>query len=343
MKFVIMAGGRGNRLWPQSTEGRPKQFHSLTSSESMLQTTYRNLASRVAESRIFVATAAQFRPLVLEQLPELEENRLISEPQQRDTGPCVAMSALHFLKKQDDEVMVFLPSDQNIPDTGALMDSLTLAAEFAGASGSIVTLGVVPTRGETNFGYIQAERGSAVERISKVKAFIEKPNEGRARELACAPDVYWNSGILIWKPSTIKRAMELYQPAMWKKMEEAGDRLEAIYGELPRLSVDYAVLEKSDELYTIPVSFEWDDMGRWTSLERVKSADETGNILQGPVETSESSNNIVIADRPAIVIGVQDLIIVSSPQGLLVSSKEKESALKAIVQRIENRKENLQE
>lgn len=343
MKFVIMAGGRGNRLWPQSAEGRPKQFHALLSDETMLQTTYRKLASRVSEQRIYVATAALYRSLVREQLPELAENRMIIEPTQRDTGPCVALSALHFLQRQDDEVMVCLPSDQNIPDADALLEALTLGEEFAGASGHIVTLGVVPNRGETSYGYIQSERGSAPGQISKVSAFIEKPGEERAGRLADTPDVYWNSGIFVWKPSAIMREMKLHQPEMWKALAEAGGKLEEVYASLPRISVDYAILEKSDQLYTIPVSFDWDDMGRWTSLARVKEKDAEGNIVQGDIAASESSGNILISDRTAIVIGVQDLIIVSSPQGLLVCAKSKESSLKAIVQQLENRKEGSRE
>ncbi|THF79050.1 mannose-1-phosphate guanylyltransferase [Cohnella fermenti] len=343
MKFVIMAGGRGNRLWPQSAEGKPKQFHALASSGSMLQTTYRNLASRVDAKQIYVATADRYRLLALDQLPELEESRLICEPAQRDTGPSIALSALHFLRAEDDEAMVCLPSDQNVPDTDALLGALAHAAEFAEASGSIVTLGVLPTRGETQYGYIQAERGSALGRIVKVRAFIEKPSEERAIQLACTPDVYWNSGICIWKPSTVRREMKLHQPEMWRRMEEAGERLERIYGELPRLSIDYAILEKSDRLYAIPVALEWDDMGRWTSLERIKAADEAGNIVQGLVEMAGSAGNIVLTDRPTIVIGARDLIVVSLPEGLLVSSKAKESALKAIVQQLENRREESQE
>ncbi|XID90874.1 mannose-1-phosphate guanylyltransferase [Paenibacillaceae bacterium WGS1546] len=338
MKIVIMAGGKGSRLWPRSVEDRPKQFLALASEETMLQQTYRRLARIVPPRKIYVVTAAAFRSLVLEQLPELEEERLILEPVQRDTAPCVALSALHFIRLGDDETLVMMPSDQHIPNVLALNEALIKAEAVADASPSIVTLGVVPVRPETNYGYITASPERTHDGARKVVSFVEKPDLETARQLAAKPDVYWNSGIIVWRPSTIARATETYQPDMWKALARAGDRIAEAYAELPRISVDYAILEKASNLYAIPFRYEWEDMGSWTSFERIReaAADANGNITHGTVHAFESSHNIIFAEgMKTIVIGAEDLIIVSTTEGLLVCHKSKEPDLKSFVQRVE--------
>jgi mannose-1-phosphate guanylyltransferase len=338
MKIIIMAGGKGSRLWPRSLEDRPKQFLALTSEESMLQQTYRRLTRIVPPNRIYVVTAVQYRPLVLEQLPELDEERLILEPVQRDTGPCVALSALHFLLRGEDETLVLMPSDQHIPNVLALNEALCKAENIAEASDAIVTLGIVPARPETHYGYILTSGEKGHEGARKVLSFVEKPDRDTALQLAAKPDVFWNSGIIVWRPSTIARAMKEHQPGLWDALATAGTELDLIYALLPKISVDYAVLEKANNLYMIPFRYEWEDLGSWASLERIREeeADSNGNILHGSVHAFDSNHNIIFAEgRKTIVIGAEDLIIVSTSEGLLICHKSKESDLKAIVQRVE--------
>lgn len=338
MKIVIMAGGKGSRLWPRSVEDRPKQFLALTSEETMLQLTYRRLARIVPPKQIYVVTAELYRSLVLEQLPELNESRLILEPVQRDTGPCVALSALHFLRQEDNETLVMMPSDQHIPNILALYEAFCKAEAIADASSAIVTLGIVPVRPETNYGYIQTAGGKGSEGERRVIAFIEKPDLEAARQLTAKPDVFWNSGIIVWRPSTIAEAMEKHQPTIWTALSQAGQHTERVYASLPKISVDYAVLEKADNLFTLPFRYEWEDMGSWASLERIREeeADSNGNILHGSVHAFDSSHSIIFSEgRKTIVIGAEDLIIVSTAEGVLICHKSMEQKLKSIVQHVE--------
>ncbi len=301
----------------------------------MLQTTYRSLAQYVEGEKLYVATAHPYFALVREQLPELDPARLIVEPLQRDTAPCIALAALRFVREGDDEAIVTIPADHLIPDTKALVDKLAEAEAHAQTGEAIVTLGVVPTRPETNYGYIHTEDDGGS--VLKVRAFLEKPDKERAEEWSRMQGVYWNSGICIWKPSTIASAMGRYQPSIWYPLLEASAIDESVYEKLPRISIDYAILEKSEHTYCIPVSFDWDDVGTWQALERFGRTDESGNIAIGNVLLAQASNNIVLSDmRQAIILGANDLIVVATDEGLLVCHKSNEPLLKKYVQQLEN-------
>jgi mannose-1-phosphate guanylyltransferase len=290
--------------------------------------------------QVYVVTAAQYRSLVAEQLPELSLDHIITEPLQRDTGPCVALSAQYFLRREDDEVLVMMPSDHHIPHVAALIEALGEAEAIANESSSIVTLGIKPARPETNYGYILAGPSTHLRGAQKVVSFVEKPDIETARRLIAREDVYWNSGIIVWKPSTIAAEMGEHQPELWDGLLNAGDEVENAYSLLPKISIDYAILEKSDHLYTIPFGHSWEDLGSWASLERIREeeADRNGNIVHGVVHAFDSNRNIVFSEgRKTIVIGADDLIIVSTAEGLLVCHKSKESILKSIIQDVENR------
>ncbi|PYI52118.1 mannose-1-phosphate guanylyltransferase [Paenibacillus flagellatus] len=344
MKIVIMAGGKGNRFWPRSVEGKPKQFLALTSEETMLQLTYRRFAERLPAGDIYVVTAERYRALVMEQLPELDESNLICEPDQRDTGPCVALTAQRFLRLGEDDVLVTMPSDHHIPHIGELFDVLRKAEPIAARDRTIVTLGITPTRPETNYGYIEAAADVSFDAAHRVRSFIEKPDIDKARRLLKTPNVYWNSGIFIWKPSTIAHYMRQHQPDMWNALQGSEEEVRTAYADLPKLSVDYAILEKAEHIYNIPVRFEWDDLGSWTSLERIREADADGNIVHGDVYATESKGSIIFAeDRRTVVIGASDLIIVSTAEGLLVCHKSQEHAIKSMVQRLEQHEGGMRE
>lgn len=342
MKAVIMAGGKGTRFWPRSTEKKPKQFRHLTSSsETMLKQTYRRFADLLPESAIYVVAPSPYIHFILEQLPDIKPDRIIVEPDQRDTGPCQALIASYFLDQADDEVLVVAPSDHYIPDGEGLGKALLEAEQTAKAGPNIVTLGVVPTRPETGYGYMVADAvpDGQTENVRLVKTFIEKPAEDVAEQLIRQNNVFWNSGILIWKPSTAAHYMNLYQGPVWKAMRNAGGQLAAVYSTLPKISIDYAVLEKADRIYTIPVSFEWDDVGTWTSLQRIHLADPQGNILIGDVQASMTENSIIFTETlKTVVIGVSDLIVVSSSEGLLVCHKSNEQQIKKVLEEMFNRK-----
>lgn len=339
MKVIIMAGGMGTRFWPRSTEAKPKQFLSIALDKSMLQATYERYAEWLPPESLYVVTARQYAALVKEQLPQMTEDRIIVEPEQRDTGPCTALTAMHFLNRGDDEVMVYTPSDHYIPDAEGLHQAL-LKAELAALRGhTIATLGIVPTRPETGFGYIATE-GEEAEGIYRVERFIEKPHEEQAKYLIRQPNVYWNSGIFVWKPSTIEYYMKLHQPEIWEPLVRTRGNsaaLDSVYGVLPKISVDYAILEKAEEKRMVPIRFEWDDVGTWSALERIHFIDENGNILEGDIHTHLTKNSIIYAEnRKTLVIGVENLIIVSTDEGLLVCHKSKERQIKKALQSMNN-------
>lgn len=334
MKAVIMAGGKGTRFWPRSTESKPKQFLALTSEHAtMLQITYERFRSCLAEEDVYVAVSENYLPIVKEQLPSLSACQFIIEPEQRDTAPCIALTANHFIKIGIDDVIVTAPSDQYIPDTEELMEALRIAESAAKDSGVVVTLGIVPTRAETGYGYIEASEAEDAakygRRVKEVMAFIEKPSKEKAEQLIKLTNIYWNSGIFIWKPSTIGTYMEMHQSAMWSIFKLEGAALTEAYGKLPKLSIDYAIIEKLELLYTIPIEFTWDDVGTWTSLERIFETDADGNMLFGTIYPLSTRNSIVYSEhQKVVVIGVNDLIIVSTDEGLLICNKSEEQNVK---------------
>lgn len=346
MKAVIMAGGKGTRFWPRSTEEKPKQFLSLTSEhESMLQQTYRRFRSFLAEEDVYVAVSSNYWHLVKEQLPELDSEHIIVEPEQRDTAPCIALAANYFLRRNSDEVIVTAPSDQYIPEAAEWMEALRIAEYAAKDDGVVVTLGIVPTRAETGYGYIETDELARTEkyghRVKEVKAFIEKPSREKAERLIASSNMYWNSGIFIWKPSTIAHYMEEFQPEMWSIFGLEGVEFSQAYGRLTKLSIDYALVEKLKRLYTIPIAFIWDDVGSWTSLERIFDTDNEGNLLLGRVNSFSTRNSIVYAEkRPIIVIGVEDLIVVSTDEGLLICHKKDEQNVKHALAAIDSDRED---
>lgn len=333
MKIAIMAGGTGTRFWPRSVEAKPKQFLALTSEETMIQQTYRRFCKWLPKEDVYVITTNRYLPLLTEQIPELDRSQIIVEPDQRDTGPCIALVALHFLTKGIDEVLVTAPSDQFIPDEYELKLALLQAAAAAETKNTIVTLGIVPTRPETGYGYIETKETPVYENVYLVKAFIEKPTQERAEKLIQNKHVFWNSGIFVWKPSTIAHYMNKHQSHMWGSIKENMDDLENVYPHIQKISIDFAILEHAEKIYTIPVDFIWDDIGTWTSLERVFSPDKDGNFRQGDTYVIDSSSNIIITEtQKTIVIGVDNLIIVSTKDGILICHKREEQKIKNALQ-----------
>ncbi|MFD1952734.1 mannose-1-phosphate guanylyltransferase [Paenibacillus thailandensis] len=339
MKAVIMAGGKGTRFWPKSTPAKPKQFLTLTSEkETMLQQTYGRFRHFLAKEDIYFVVGVDYADMVKEQLPEVGSEQIILEPAQRDTAPCIALAARYFLRRNEDEVIITAPSDQYV-DNPALFAKAMLAAEaVARQDAAVVTLGIVPTRAETGYGYIEvADAPDRVEgegfAVKRVRSFIEKPDKDKAERLLLSQGVYWNSGIFVWKPSTIAHYMKMHRPEIWKIAECDDGEWDSLYRKLDRISIDYAIMEKVDRMYMIPVRFIWDDVGVWTSLERIFDLSAEGNLLSGNIHYANVDNSIIMSDsKKTIVIGVKDLIVVSTSEGLLICKKSEEQRIKPFLE-----------
>jgi len=337
MKVILLAGGAGTRFWPKSVKEIPKQFLALTSGRTMLQETYLRFQDWLPRQNIFVATIGPYTPIVKDQLPELTDEQIIIEPAPRDTGPCIALSAAHFLSLGEDEVLVTMPSDHYISNIPELHRVLELAENKARESRCIVTLGIPPTRPETGYGYMEATADPSRNPIRQVKRFIEKPSEETAAQLIGQPDVFWNSGIFIWKPSTIAYYMKMYQESIWSALIDSGTKLEERYERLPKISIDYAILEKAEEIYCIPVKFKWDDVGLWTSMERIHPVDANGNLLRGDVHVLNTTDTTVFSEhKRTIVIGLDHFIVVNTEHGMLICSKSDDQKVKSILEQLES-------
>jgi mannose-1-phosphate guanylyltransferase len=330
MKAVIMAGGQGTRFWPLSTKRMPKQFLNLYSGDSLLQQTYQRFQTFLPNEKIYILTTKQYLPIVQEQLPKLNMEQIIVEYDQRDTAPCIALTGLFFLNQQDDEVLVIAPSDHYIEDIKSFHEALTLAETMAEQDHSIVTLGVLPTAPKTGYGYIQIlENSVSSQGVFKVEKFIEKPDIKKAEELLDQKNVYWNSGIFIWRPTTIAYHFKKLQPDIWNILNENIFDLKTIYASLPKISVDYAILEKAENVYLVPSFFTWDDIGTWSSLERFKKVENKD--IKGKVMTDSANNCLVYTDRTTLLLGVEDLIVASTDEGILVCHKSEEQKVKKLI------------
>lgn len=337
MKAVIMAGGQGTRFWPWSTEEKPKQFLSLRSNKTLIQETYERFRMWLPNDKIYIVTTEDYLAMVKEQLPMIKNVQIIVEPARRDTAPCIALTALRFLKEKDDEVIVTAPSDQYIGDWHLLMEALQLAEDAARLNRNIVTLGIKPNRPETGYGYIETEDTALDQTARKVKQFIEKPSLQKAEWLLTKTNIFWNSGIFIWRPSTIAHYMKKYQLELWDLLNVPVSVLKKSYQQLPKVSVDYAILEKAESIYTIPVSFEWDDVGTWGSIERYHEKEDSDNIVIGSNISVQGNNCTVISDsKNTLVIGVDDIIVVCTDEGLLVCHKSQEQQIKTLIQQLKS-------
>lgn len=348
---VIMAGGRGERFWPLSRKSLPKQFIKLAGNKTLLQDTIDRIRPVVGAGDILVVTGREFVGLVQEQTG-LPRPSILAEPEGRDTAPCIGLAAVVIQERFPavDPVMVVLPADHVVRDKDAFGRGLRQAVELAASRRALVTIGIPPSRPETGYGYIKC--GSPVaEDVYVVEQFIEKPNAAAARDLLQAGNYLWNSGIFIWRVSVILAAMARHLPELAAGLEviRQGGRegrweetLQHVFPQLPRISIDYGVMEKDTGVYVVRGDFGWDDVGVWSALPRVCSPDARGNVVataggDGPAGLMpvlfDCQGCIVYPAQGRLVaaLGVADLIIVDTPDTLLVCRKGEEDRLKELL------------
>ncbi|MBQ8687533.1 MAG: mannose-1-phosphate guanylyltransferase [Ruminococcus sp.] len=347
---VIMAGGRGERFWPKSRTNLPKQFLSLTADkETMIQKTVSRLLPMVDLADIFVVTNAQYASLVEEQLPGLPKENIILEPCGRNTAPCISLAAAVIGKKYAGEAMMLvLPSDHLIRYEDMYIDTLRKAVSVAEEGSRLVTIGITPTYPETGYGYIKFERSAGGESgVYQVERFVEKPDLETAKEYLASEKYLWNSGMFVWKTSTILWNLEKYMPQVYAGTraiaahfgtEKFDAALSECYAELPSDSIDFGVMEKAQEIYTIPGSFGWDDVGNWLAVERINETNELGNYVEGDVIAIGTERSTICGkNRLIAAVGVEDLIVVDTDDALLICAKSNTQDVKKVIETLKER------
>jgi len=348
---VLMAGGRGQRFWPHSRFDTPKQLLSITGGNSMIRDTVNRILSLIDLSDIFISTTEDLFNSIKEALPEVDYLNYILEPVGRDTAACIGLAAIiiEHRYKDPDTTMITLPIDHIIDEKEIFLQTIKMACQLARETRNLITIGIKPTRPETGYGYICL--GEEVKRINsitayKVKEFTEKPNLETAKKFINKTNYLWNSGIFIWTCRDILKAIEKELPNLYKGLMKIKDNLgtlqkrevvkEVFYG-LEKISIDYAVMERVPNRLVVKGNFKWDDVGSWTSMERIFPRDKDGNVIQGIHEGVDTRNCVIINDEGLIVtIGLSDLVIVSSGDIKLIYPKKREGDLKNIIKRMAN-------
>lgn len=340
---LIMAGGKGTRFWPLSTEAKPKQFLNLIGKETMIQTTVNRVLPIIPIERVFVCTGAMYVNLVREQLPNLPERNIIVEPEGRNTAPCITLSALVIERYYSNANMVVLPSDHLIKDENRFRDIIEASNIYLEDNkNAIVTLGMRPDRAETGYGYIKYASESLVvneKKVIKVEKFVEKPNLETAKDYLEDGSYLWNGGMFLWNIENILNEIKTYLPNTYEaikgieevKEEELQMFINSEYYKTDSISIDYGILEKSNEIYVVPSEIGWDDIGSWESIERYRERDTMGNIHVGNINSIDSKDNLIMASNQNVIIdGLSGIYVIENNGHIIVGSRQNVSNIKEL-------------
>ena len=340
---ILMAGGVGSRFWPVSTAEFPKQFHDmLGSGDTLIQKTFSRLSKLIPVENIYILTNERYNNLVLEQLPIVKQAQVLLEPAMRNTAPCILYASLKIQKLNPNAVMVVAPSDHWIEDEVTFSENLKQCFDFCSNEDALMTLGIKPTFPNTGFGYIEYDK-SDENPIKSVSQFREKPDYETAKSFLASGNFLWNGGIFIWSVKSILEAFEKFQPQMnslfLKGFESYNTYSETTfinenYADSENVSIDYAILEKAKNVYVLPATFDWNDLGTWGSLHEKLDKDESNNaVVNATVLLKNASSNIISTSKDKLVIidGLEDFIVVDKDNVLLIYPKSKEQEIKGIV------------
>jgi mannose-1-phosphate guanylyltransferase len=348
---AIMAGGIGSRFWPKSRTSYPKQFLDiLNTGKSLIRWTYERYAAFIPNENIYIVTSDEYVSIVHEQLPELPIENILAEPSRKNTAPCVAYISYKLLQKDPEAALIVAPSDHMILDNEAFRTITNKALDFVTQIKSLVTLGIKPTHPNTGYGYIQHETIPAGDGIYKVKTFTEKPNLELAKTFLSSGDFLWNAGIFVWQVKNVMKAFEKYQPEMYELFDNEkanfntaneNDAINRIYPLCTNVSIDFAIMEKADNVFVIPSSFGWSDLGTWNSAYDNLDKDYLGNAVASEnVIVIDATKCMVSAphDKLVLIQGLDDCIIVDTKDVLMICKKEKEQAIKEYVAEVKRNK-----
>ena len=349
---LIMAGGRGERFWPKSRRSLPKQFLSLTDDgKTMIQLTVERILPIVKLEDIYIATNKDYKQLALDQLPGLPVENILCEPVGRNTAPCIGLGAVHISKKYEDAIMLVLPSDHLIKFNKMYLTTLHDACQLAEQNMNLVTIGITPDYPETGYGYIKFNSHEVGGRAYRVDRFVEKPTLEVAKEYLATEEYLWNSGMFIWKVSSILKNMKQLLPDTYEKLikiqkaigtSEQETVLEKEFYAMESQSIDYGIMEKAKDIYILPGTFGWDDVGSWLAVERIKKTNEFGNVVNGNIITINTQNCIIQGGKKLIAtVGLEDLIVVDTEDATLICSKDHAGEIKKVIENLKicNREE----
>ena len=353
MFALIMAGGSGTRFWPRSRASHPKQLLNIYGQQTMIKQTIGRLSSIIPPENVLVVTTKAQLEKTVEQLPNIPSENFIIEPYGKNTAPCIGLGSLFLHKKDPDAVAIVLPADHLIEDEERFIEQLQQAADVAKNSDALVTIGMKPTFPATGYGYIQhtsekieSENGWAY----RVKAFAEKPNYETACRFVECGEFLWNSGIFVWKLSSILQELEEHLPDLHQGLTtiapaigtpDQDEVIEQVYRQTKSVSIDYGVMEHARDVAVVPGDFRWNDLGSWGEVYKVLQHDEDGNATDSQHILLDSKNCLVDAqDKTVAMIGVSDLIVVDTGDALLICSQEKAQNVKDVVDLLKRKKAN---
>lgn len=342
--LVILAGGAGSRFWPISSEELPKQFLDILGcGRTLIQLTLERFNGLIPKENVWVVTAEKYREIVMEQLPEVPSSNILCEPCRRNTAPCICYVSWKIKKLNTKANIVVSPSDHLVVDIQAFQSAIDDSLSFAAETDAVVTLGLKPTRPETGYGYIKADltySSSRKHNIFRVDEFKEKPTLEVAKEYIQSPNYLWNSGIFIWNVNTIINAFRVYEPEVSSIFEglmpyygtdKEQNKIDESYPQCKNISVDYAILEKAEEIFVFPASFSWSDLGTWNSLREQSDMDKYGNVCIGDnIKLYDTYNTIVhTCDKKEVIVEGLDGYVVAEKEGkLLVCRLSEEQRIK---------------
>ena len=339
---VVMAGGSGTRFWPLSRQHRPKQLLNLTGKDAMINEAVARLRP-VCKDGIFIVSSKSQRECLLEVLDkDFPKDHILLEPAARNTAACIGYAAIEIVKRCGDGVLAVIPSDSYIKNTEAFLSALTLAVKTAEEKDAIVTVGIKPTFPATGYGYIRYE--DVPSPVKPVRQFVEKPDLARAEEYLKSGEFVWNSGMFVWRASVILRKIQQLLPDLYEGLEkiaaafgtpEEAHVLHEVYPSLPSVSVDYGILERTDDILVVPGEFGWNDVGSWDMLGALHPSDANGNVSVGDVLPVDVGNSVLYSSgRLIAAIGVEDLVVVETPDAVLVCKKSEAQNVKKIVDKL---------
>ena len=347
--IAIMAGGIGSRFWPASRTARPKQFLDILGvGKSLIRLTFERFLKLAPAENIFILTNAMYKDLVLEHLPELTEGQILCEPSRNNTAPCVAYTALKLHNLDPEANFVVAPSDHVILDEATFVDTLQRGLDFTAENDALLTLGIQPTRPDTGYGYINYEK-NAGNGIHKVIRFTEKPQLEKAKEMLATGGYLWNAGIFVWRTKSILIAFQKYANSIYEVLSKGNEFyntpdeqgfINEYYPQTTKISIDFAIMEKAENVYTIPSSFGWSDLGTWGSLYAESEGNDDRNVINASTITEDVNNCLIRAPKDKLLVlrGLENYILIDEGDVLLVYPKDKEQDIKKVTEAIEGTK-----